>query len=1194
MAKTPCRWPRRCAAPAVIPAGEWRPESWRVFLQSVSANGVPSALAPVELAIRATADGATGVEERQPAELEWLPQPINLGMLPAEDQRATTGVAHVPMPASGSFAGSLENIRFRRHPRELQCLRFRWNQGPSHLPEYPLPLTAGYDLLELDVDAFTAETFADPQKLAAALRPIQDIQMLPADDLLHSPSDTMATAGWEAWYPSAIERLQSAPKNSVPGSEAVVGPWFSWRESILVWPPPDGMIAGGARVKAIHPILESTVAAFREKYRAKHGGNCLLDLQTSPPMQPGNLSAFFTATAPDADPYGWSVLQRFGLSVAFCARDESNGEAIAADEVLALLHEAIGNSPSPHLFVEILFQPGRSIDLAEVAAEPSALLARVQLSLRPLNVRLLTYGRFTLAGAAGDQATVTLDGLRSASMIDLGDPGAGQTEFSGPTAQFTVRLPASGEMTFLLRGENAAGISVKVSVPESQDPVSASALQAFDPTDATNGHLSQYFAQSAENLATLFTRNKQAIEAFQDFRAYAEALSSNDPEVPAAQRIAVPASGPDLGKALAEFAPWSQRFFDAAPGSAGAAPWVATAYPHAQTPAHASPDEGGRLTYHHLIRDRWAHNLRYYVRPYDRYAQLWDGLLRSSRLFGDRAGIARADEMAAAAPDPAAGALDVVIDRTQPIDPPLILSSARLDAPAPPGSPAAPGTTWEVILAQHREQSLSEKNQTIVRRLSFRQIAFTLLRRFPLHEWADLINRASVKESAEIFAEEMRDRFPDGLPGPYREEPDHLDLAKPLAAHEALSLDLPLRVANFQQGVMALQWEGLPFYYEHRLIAIAQSASTVSPPNSVVQKDFEYITPAVAAFAEGRPDQRREITIPLRRLWDALPPAAQERWPDEAPDSISREGGVKPGALPDLEVVYQLVAVEDGNIEVQAEIFFDFSLNTYAVRQPGKRFVVQGAVTVERTNDPLVTHQLRFAVSEFTTIPFPFKTPDRAGPATFDREARTMTLDGALTRPDLALLERAREGETGPSEQLRALFRSWTNVQDIAPLASLPKESLADVARYELAWSGGSLTPEAEAALSALEGDAEFRAAAAKLIARIRALGENAAGGEIAVRAAAPPVDNADLPAELPDGLSLRITAVRYHGIMSAAEARVIAGEIGDDAARELYAKSVAGRPGSSLQLSARRGSAAPRPMIPLTPLPMSGKEDQP
>ena len=62
----------------------WKPESWRIFIQTVSTKDVPSPLSPVQLVLQVKKAGAEAFEERRPAELEWLPKPIRMAMLPPE------------------------------------------------------------------------------------------------------------------------------------------------------------------------------------------------------------------------------------------------------------------------------------------------------------------------------------------------------------------------------------------------------------------------------------------------------------------------------------------------------------------------------------------------------------------------------------------------------------------------------------------------------------------------------------------------------------------------------------------------------------------------------------------------------------------------------------------------------------------------------------------------------------------------------------------------------------------------------------------------------------------------------------------------------------------------------------------------------------------------------------------------------
>ena len=69
--------------------------------------------------------------------------------------------------------------------------------------------------------------------------------------------------------------------------------------------------------------------------------------------------------------------------------------------------------------------------------------------------------------------------------------------------------------------------------------------------------------------------------------------------------------------------------------------------------------------------------------------------------------------------DTQAGGLDIVLNRTHPVVKPLVLSSSRLDVqPEDKTKPTAiaPGKIWEVVIAQHPEQALMERNQTLLTR----------------------------------------------------------------------------------------------------------------------------------------------------------------------------------------------------------------------------------------------------------------------------------------------------------------------------------------------------------------------------------------------------------------------------------------------------------------------------------------------
>jgi hypothetical protein len=451
--------------------------------------------------------------------------------------------------------------------------------------------------------------------------------------------------------------------------------------------------------------------------------------------------------------------------------------------------------------------------------------------------------------------------------------------------------------------------------------------------------------------------------------------------------------------------------------------------------------------------------------------------------------------------------MDIVLERIRPLAAPLVLSSRRLDAPAAPGQSVPPGAYWEVIVAQHTEQALVEKNRALVNHLGFRQVAHALVRSisdpaafdnlrgavvravsplFPsgrarvpnkyslivgsastpidlaglttLDRLVTAINAVNAGVTASLTAfrivltpfgatsrlqlstvvgttdtdlagtvfpaanapvpqmfklvvgptttaidlggpgtldqlvaainalnagarattspvlvltaaqpvfplrllsldgptptdivSEVIDLAPgrfetvvNSVPktGPKQLEPpalpagpvqlEHLDLNN-LSGDDALSLDLPLRSAQFTQGLVALQWRALPYYYKYKLLLIAQSSAVVSPITAVDQRDFQYVSPTPAAVMEGDvvaqlegSTRRRRITIPLARYWDCLPPDAQQRWGAEDPASVENGDPQstlrRHSSLPDPDVIYQVVLMRpSGNVEVLAE-----------------------------------------------------------------------------------------------------------------------------------------------------------------------------------------------------------------------------------------------------------------------------------
>jgi hypothetical protein len=1083
----------------IFPAVEnlrWRPEAWRIFFRTVSSGGVPSALAPVQLKLRVlSARPETPVftplpEERRPAELEWLPHPIRLPLLPPEDQKAMTGDAHFPMPfvsgieigdaASWRFVGDIDQVKYQLHPAGLRTIRFRWNQGPSNRPHYPLNLSAGYDLLELDIDAHASATLTNAEQLAAALRPIQEVQMLPADDLILTPSDTLITTQWEAWYLSAQLRrnLRAAAQHGrqLDGSETPYSPWFSWRESLLVWPVWQAVEAG-RRNTVLHPFLEALIRTLQitEEDPPDVSDKYIVDVQGLPPLQPMTFTDFRRATTPSADPYGWGVLQRFGLSLTLSLREDGSSDLVTGSDFLGAIQKGIAKTllrfgdPTivKHLHVELLFQAGKSVSLQPGSTNFNGLLGLVQISLRPVPIQYLRYQMLDISGPAGTEIELALGEFKHPISLILQSETTGQSIELGPSTDtrpvtHSFTLPLNGKTKILLRSSTQLSYRTDTPMPSSsvhlryrlRQPLADEAalptqiqqrtidnrtylvfinqfavdranpeksaditkglkkalgaadqamsefrfaeLVEFEPTS----EYATYFLAPVDGLIAAISSGSDADLARKQwlrFKRYAESLNSSgrDSDSPGGEpRIIVPTNANELrdDNLLAQVLSWAQRFFDhcgpvlslgAAGNAAGEAlfaaqlngPWLATAYPRAGTPAYATPDEAGRLEYFHLLEDKWAHNYRYYARPYGRYQQIWHNLYISPLLWPEEEEIEQ-ETVAPVAPKLEEGGLDVVLDRIKPVAMPTILRSGRLDRMGAPGQPAAPGRLWEVIIAQHREQALSERNQTVYRQLSFRQVAYTLLRRFAYQKAWD-----EWKEFKIGFTHTVEYPVNDEAELPDRLDPTFYNLDDPakLSEEDQVRFALPQRIDSFQQGALVVQWEALPFYYEHRMLVIAQTSTQVSPVNSVVQQDFEYRAPEpadepepgrfTAQFMEGEDKEAiRIVEIPLRRLWDSLPAEVQARWPDENPAVVAVNGeGRRPGLLPDPEVVYQIIEFFQGNIEVQAEIYVDPAstdkqLARYAIRQLGQR--QQAEELALATLDDGETYRLRVRLKQ--------------------------------------------------------------------------------------------------------------------------------------------------------------------------------------------------------------------------------------
>ncbi|HMV51585.1 MAG TPA: hypothetical protein PKD31_27835, partial [Blastocatellia bacterium] len=717
--------------------------------------------------------------------------------------------------------------------------------------------------------------------------------------------------------------------------------------------PSKTFILNGEPFSALHPYLAKLLDDV-----SRQSGHTL-DLSPPPPALQGKLATLLAATAPALDPYGWNILKRMGLAATFALRRSDTGELVDTQETLAELQKVIAAYPKtiqdrfhPHLHIEHLFQPARSMRLpqeADDAVSSEQLLALVQVSLRPAIRQALGYAMFEITGSGtilngegGNKLSVGISNSNkpcrfveqtenqiSPSQTLAADAGEIKREFV---------LPPSGKIVLIFQ---AADIT-KVKIAGNNITV-----KPILPTDWQAGYFDVPAGLWPQQLTDKdFGKTDAAVKDNWDrFKRYVLRINPPNPADAAAPKVEFPKA--DDANGIADLLSWTQRFFDFSGditgGATGAGPWLASAYQRAVSPVGVTPDASARLKYYQPIEDQWAHVYRYYVLPSGRYDKLWESLAQSNQLFtAPKQRLKNLERLREFNP-PADGGLDIALDRIRGIAPPLVLFSGRLDPKSLPAEAAAPGQTWEVIIAKHHEQELSERNRTVARQLAYRQMSHTLLRRFAfapeLQQFQDALlrdtsNRAfaenepvaalpaetiqltvegliavislkgkntvkglaetlnsrppvqvggkQIKLKAEViepapgkfylavtpssvakielrtslggenlfgakFKQQLNLKLVEGpaqqtLPGAY-DVPDHINLQTASPA-ELRTLDLPERLTAFSQGALVLQWEALPYFYEHRLLLVAQSSTTVSPVTDVTQRDFEYIAPA--------------------------------------------------------------------------------------------------------------------------------------------------------------------------------------------------------------------------------------------------------------------------------------------------------------------------------------------------------------
>lgn len=953
----------------------------------------------------------------------------------------------------------------------------------------------------------------------------------------------------------------------------------------------------GTPFRSLHPLLEKLCEEIGRRTITVGSKRVELAPDVAPrqPEQPNDLNAVLKATAPDIDPYGWNILRRMGLSITFTLRDSRTGDLPQLDpltdkpeqvtrDIQTALRDILRpymneGDYAPHLHVEYLFQPAKSMRLENEPAASSEgdLLALIQLSLRPAVRQAFGYRRVEIGtGKGGKRILLTLKtGAAPCTFVE-------QTGVAAPieltaAQEFTkeVLLPASGMAVLLIRSLKPEGVIVNaVAIKDPGDDPKAppdtiiTSSQPLHPTDwpvvvfaappapwpqeleffllpadvdeLLNGlpketpadlkstaegllrglvqnaltglaELSQKLTGTAKDqIDGLLSRLRVKLAgdavwqvasevkaAWAGFRRYllrmnpAEAANPDDPKI----------EFPKDDNGIAALLLWLERFFEASgddrrsdedPNAKGTlpGPWVAAAYPRAASPVGVAPDAAGRLKFYQPVEDQWGHVSRYFIVPHGRYDRLWQALAQSSALFPPED--VRSNNLlvihnleSLRTLDPPEGGMDVVLDRVKSVAAPLVLFSGRLDSKSTPAEVPPPGKVWEVIVAKHPEQSLIERNRTLARHLSYRHVAYTLLRRFAfaghLKELYKLLK--SQYDQLELKVELAENVFPEeGDPFDEYSEPEQIANPEQPSADELRTLEIAERIGVFGKDALVLQWNALPYFYEHRLLLVAQTSACVSPVSDIVQKDFEYQSPQPFAAAEGLLFEETEgpkqnegrsllLLIELRSFWSCLPKEARERWPSERWRSDEEDDEPSPAddamttgthtrklsSLPDTEVIYQIVMRRpSGLVETISELFFEAEPKPgtspsppkwkgYKVRPFNQHFTTQvGRIRVPETAPPRPPRPLQLEASlSLDTVVALVRSPQ--SPITFRGDFTRAALNSLLFKSieEFQVVPNRPGADASPTD-INRFLRRWYAVRAVTHDDVHLPESLSD------------------------------------------------------------------------------------------------------------------------------------------------------
>ncbi|MER8605666.1 hypothetical protein NKH48_18240, partial [Mesorhizobium sp. M1233] len=611
-----------------------------------------------------------------------------------------------------------------------------------------------------------------------------------------------------------------------------------------------------------------------------------------------DVAQWLSETPTQRDLYGWGILRSLGLAVGLRLYDTERRDYAEPRETLTQLGRVF-NEILPRYaglklgapFVDLITRAGGTMSIASFdggTPETSAddvrklfdedALALTQVALRPVADRLspaadypiayyqvcveekigvvrfnvdalATAGRYVVAdvvdltsGLATQPAVTLVDkalvGDEKLCKGFAGEPGDRQTyDLVVPRVWHRARPVALVRLTF--SDGNAAGQAAAagwITGGEAkliENPGEAGGPEPF-------GRFPQMSPERFANLASLHSTVKTAVETFAHY---------------ASRRF--PGGWPqsEQGGLVGRLPDWCVRFLDHGPAAKpGTDVLCAIAEVTRPDPWRVGIGPDGRMEVLFTHEDRKRRLKRYAVKPFARYDNFVEAVRLADAPDATQSPHDVVDTWSDYVVVPPTKLdevwsdrfFDVVIPRTEPVAPPVLLDARRIEI-LPPEKGKAPQRVVEFLYARHPEEILSEANVAVEGALSFESIAVGLWREFPMENWAkDLVPAIDTTEEFGSWEQPV--------PPPLITSEDKFG---ELARYDSTRSNMtPVgRYTDGWRGTLALRTDSLPYFYRTHAAPVAAAGGVVSKPvvGSIPEGHYERPRPWVRGPVWYRP-----------------------------------------------------------------------------------------------------------------------------------------------------------------------------------------------------------------------------------------------------------------------------------------------------------------------------------------------------